>query len=280
MTLTKEQVACVAAYVAHSGIDVSEIADDFVDHLCCIIEIKLNEGFSFDEALKKAMQNLTSEEMKQTEISTLKLLNMEIYFPKHVAFCATIPFILFGLFWIVTPISEGLSNVLFVVSMASMFVLFGVGWVKNFPRWSLYAIGFCLMASFYFMFGTFAGSRDLLLFYAWIPFLVSLSIAFILNPSTKPLKQLGKKISNSPRLILFVLYGFSPPFFMICFDEFPKYESIFAFIIMSLLTYGLYVFLSSKRKKTRNNALLFSFLTSFGITLVALYFFFPLLRQG
>jgi hypothetical protein len=68
---------------------------------------------------------------------------------------ATIPFGLFGIAWFVfdsgITVSPFVALLLFAVAALSMFVFLGIGWIKEFPRWSVPALGFCLFFSAWLM---------------------------------------------------------------------------------------------------------------------------------
>ncbi|MBL7866076.1 MAG: hypothetical protein JNK10_14440 [Cyclobacteriaceae bacterium] len=75
MKLTKEQVLMVRSRVESSGITIPALRDDLVDHLCCVIEVKLDRKRSFDNALHEAVGELAPEGLHEIEFETVFLLN-------------------------------------------------------------------------------------------------------------------------------------------------------------------------------------------------------------
>jgi hypothetical protein len=137
MALSELQVAKVADYLLHSGVENPRIYADLLNHLCCMIE-----------------------------------QNMETTFSSRTALMATIPF-----------------------------ALFGIGWVRNFPRWSVPAIGFCVLFSLFLMMGRIPGISDERLgMWALIPILTTLAICCICRPSFAPAKHFLRKIKDEPAL--------------------------------------------------------------------------------
>ena len=259
MMLNKLQVKEVKRYLIKNKIESRLILGDFLDHLCCMIEQKISEGASFEDSLQVSFSQLPGSEIKAIETYTLKLLNMEISFSSRTSLLATIPFGLFGVSWAYSNLGlefnvpQLIRMFLFWSPMVSMFVLFGIGWINNFPRWSFPAIGFCLLFSMYLMMVSIPGlSDDVLGMWAWIPLLVTLIISLIFKPSIEPIKTIIERIKEEPALILFALYGVAPFFVMIICDEMYSRWMIFIALISSLiLSSGLYLFLRSDKRRTR-----------------------------
>lgn len=264
MTLNKLQVKEVKRYLKKSKIESRLIFGDFLDHICCMIEQKISEGASFEDSLKTSFSQLPGYEIKTIEMYTLKLLNMETSFSSRTSLLATIPF---GLFGLTLAFSNSGFNVpafiqifLLITSAISMFVLLGIGWIKNFPRWSFPAIGFCLLFSMYLMMVSIPRLSDEVLgFWAWIPLVITLIISLIFKPSIEPIKKIIERIKEEPALILFALYGFAPFFVFILCDEMHSTWMIFIALISTLiLSSGLYLFLRSDKKRNRVLSLIFS----------------------
>lgn len=133
----------------------------------------------------------------------------------------------------------------------SMFVLLGYGWVKKFPEWTIPSIGFCIMFSLYCTMLGIPNSSEGRLFGLWafLPLILTLSIAVIFNPSFSPLVALRDKIRDDKSLILFSIYGFFPLLVWILADEIDKawliIVAIFSTIILSA---GMYLYLRCDNK--------------------------------
>jgi hypothetical protein len=255
--LNELQIKEIKEYLKKCNIENRLIFGDFLDHLCCMVEQKMNEGATFDDSLKKAFGHLQGSEIKSIELFTLKLLNMETTFSSRISLQATIPFVLFGLFWTFSnsdlDVPGVIQNILFLSSVISMFALLTIGWIKNFPRWSFPAIGFCLLFSLFSMnVATPPISDDILGFWAWIPLIITLIIAQIFKPGVEPIKNIIKKSGEEPFLILFAIYGFAPFILLMLTDEIRTNWMIPVAILSTLLlSAGNYLFLSCEKRVSR-----------------------------
>ncbi len=70
-----EQVAVVRQHVDRSGIEIESLKADLLDHLCCVVEVKLDRGRSFEEGLNEALKELAPDGLKELENETVFLLN-------------------------------------------------------------------------------------------------------------------------------------------------------------------------------------------------------------
>jgi peptidoglycan/LPS O-acetylase OafA/YrhL len=273
--LNELQVKQVKRYLRINNIESRLILGDFMDHLCCMIEQNMSEGASFEDSLRASFSQLPGYEMKKIETYTLKLLNMETSFSSRTSLLATIPFGLFGLAWAFSNsgfnVPALIQMFLLITSVISMFVLLGIGWIKNFPRWSFPAIGFCLLFSMFLMMVSIPGlSDDVLGLWAWIPLLVTLIISLSFKPGIGPVKKIIERIKEEPALILFALYGFTPFFVWILCDEMHSIWMIFIALISTLiLSSGIYLFLRSDKKKTRVISMIISGLLAVIFTFTA-----------
>lgn len=75
MKVTAEQVAIIRKQVEQSGIINEMLRDDVLDHLCCVVEIKLSKGVNFDQALQEASHELAPEGLIEIQRETVFLLN-------------------------------------------------------------------------------------------------------------------------------------------------------------------------------------------------------------
>ena len=201
---------------------------------------------------------------------------MDDSFSKKTAFYACIPFIFLGLYgcfsegFAVSPLIE---LFIFVGSALAIFVLLAVGWVKNFPRWSLPAIGFCLFCSFYMAdVAVPVISRELLGLWAWLPLAITIVVAVLIKPSLEPVKQLFRNLRKYPFLIFFVLFGFTQMInFFIC-DEINSIWLVPLFITnVVILTVGQFVFLTHANRSLRNLVIITSFSLSILLTTTFAY---------
>ena len=279
MELNKSQVDKVEKYLRGSGVENRLMIDDFLDHICCMIEQRIAEGSSFEESLDYAVNELSYGKIKERELFTLKLINMETSFSSRTSLLAAIPFGIFGIAWAFSNSGLGIpsfiENFMFIASVLAMFILLGMGWINNFPRWSFPAIGFCLFSSIFFMMVSIPSLKNEILgYWAFFPLFITLVISLMFNPTLKPIKQLTKKIKEEPALLLFALYGFAPFFLFICYDEMHATWLIPVILLSTLiLSFGLYTFLRNDKKKIRVMSIIISGLIALIVTIGAGYIY-------
>lgn len=278
MILNENQTQKVETYLAKAGIESQLVFSDLLDHICCLIEERMDNGDTFESSLDFVLEQQTGLKLKKIESFTLKLLNMEISFSTRTSLLAVIPFGVFGLAWALdmgvnAPYS--ILSMTFLASVIMMYALFCIGWVKEFPRWSFPAIGFCLLFSAFFSYVRIPSfSSERLELWAWFPLLLTVLIGLMFNSSFKPLKALARKIKDDPALILFALYGFAPIFVSLFTDEIHSLWMLPSTILsVVILCSGLYLFLKCKRKKIRLLFLMLSGTLALLITSVSSFFF-------
>jgi len=187
---------------------------------------------------------------------------------------AIIPILLLGISWLLEMVKVDRTIVftLEIGSIASMFVLFGIGWVKNFPKWTIHAIGFCFLFSIYAMNATVAklNGGHLLGLYALLPLVVTLLISLFLHFSLEPVKQLYNSILKEWNVLIFMFYGFLPMLFMFEFDEIRHMSVIPIIIILTLLTaLSMIIYLNNSRKIIRTISLILGIVITNGIAIIS-----------
>jgi hypothetical protein len=75
MNLSEEQIISIRKILIEGGIQNESLTDDVLDHICCVVEVLLKRGKTFDEALKEAIDDLAPNGLKDLEIQTRYLLN-------------------------------------------------------------------------------------------------------------------------------------------------------------------------------------------------------------
>lgn len=187
---------------------------------------------------------------------------------------AAIPFLLFGMVWFmeIKKFPNDLELGIQIVAVATMFLLVGIGWVKGFPKWTVPSIGFCLLFSISFMFVTSPGFGRETPWGLWalLPLIITLLVSYLLNPTLKPLKNLGKMINEEQNVLLFAFYGILPIIFMMEFDEITHRSVIPFIIILTTLTItGAIIYLRSTKKIVRTLALILTILVTHTIAINA-----------
>src|SRR6188768_675802 len=75
MRLSPDEVAMVRKQVDQSSINIDSLRDDVLDHLCCVVEIKIERGEIFDTALQEALRELAPDGLDEIQRETVYLLN-------------------------------------------------------------------------------------------------------------------------------------------------------------------------------------------------------------
>ena len=73
--ISDEQFSFIAQNIKTSNISSKEIQDDLIDHFCCLVEIEMQRGKSFDEAYSKAYQQTTPNGFEEIQHESFFLLN-------------------------------------------------------------------------------------------------------------------------------------------------------------------------------------------------------------
>lgn len=187
---------------------------------------------------------------------------------------AIIPILLFGISWLVTylNVNEIIKTTLFISSIASMFILFGIGWVKDFPRWTIHSIGFCLFVSILFMniSSPYLNRSETWGLLALLPFALTLIISLLIHLSLQPLKQLLKQVKEDKSIIIFMVYGILPLLLWIEFDEIYNAMVIPYVVVLTALTaLSVTIYLISSKKTVRTLTVILGFLITNAIAITA-----------
>lgn len=195
---------------------------------------------------------------------------------------ATIPIILSGIAWSlnITNFQKYVSdiatqiylyNIIFVSAWLSWFILFLIGWIKNFPKWSIHSISFCIIMSLLLINvrSPSLGRNEEWGLLALVPLILSLLIGITIKGYKQPLSKLAQQLNTNNSRILFIFYGILPFINAALFDEIvdkmviPLYIFIMLIIIICILIY-----LNAINKKLRNWSLIFGFLGTIIIALL------------
>ncbi|WP_420577424.1 hypothetical protein [Ekhidna sp.] len=85
--------------VNQSAIKDQAMKDDLIDHFCCLVEIEMDKGLSFEKALQKAYLQTAPNGLEEIQKETIFLLNYsKIMFMKRLMYVVGY---LFALAWIV-----------------------------------------------------------------------------------------------------------------------------------------------------------------------------------
>lgn len=75
MKLSHEQVESIRKHVDQSAINIDSLRDDVLDHLCCVVEIKIARGYVFEHAFQQALTELAPDGLDEIQNETVFLLN-------------------------------------------------------------------------------------------------------------------------------------------------------------------------------------------------------------
>jgi hypothetical protein len=159
-----------------------------------------------------------------------------------------------------------LRGTLLLVSLVLPAIGFGVGWTKDFPRWSFPYIGLMLLLGLYMESVATPGlrilnydifGRELWGWRSWIPFLVVTVIALLITRSLRPLFKLLTDIWEDWTRLTFGMFGFMPLLIGIGFDEVDRLYSLPFMVALTFLMVGTALtYLRSVRQWQRVLALL------------------------
>jgi hypothetical protein len=181
-------------------------------------------------------------------------------------------FLLLGLMWLFSG-SRLESNIylfgaLAYIPIALMFLTLGIGWVKEFPKWTIISIGFCLLVSFYFTNVSVAGS-DLLEFWAYLPLALTIVVSVIIRPSIKPISTLLGRLIKEPDSIIYLLYGLLPLGALAVSDEVNHTFAVpFILLITLIEILGIVLYLSSNSRLVKYLSLIVSMIV---VILISFY---------
>ena len=184
--------------------------------------------------------------------------NMEPKRIKKTSIFATIPILLFGISWLLEDTILGFT--FFLASFVLYLLILGIGWVKNFPKWTIYSIGTSVVLSLFLM----QVSSPMLYrteewgIIALIPLVLTLIFSLLFRPSFQPLKQLYNQIKEEKNILILLFYGILPLILWMGFDEIHR-PTLFIYPIILTIIIGVTIilYLENKSKKQRNLILIF-----------------------
>jgi hypothetical protein len=76
-TLTDEQVDFIARVIRAQGIQLKDLQDNLLDHICILVEQELDHGRSFEETLAKVLRSFYRKELYELEEEALFLSSVK-----------------------------------------------------------------------------------------------------------------------------------------------------------------------------------------------------------
>lgn len=168
--------------------------------------------------------------------------------------------------WVVPLWLTHLAGALLLASLLVPAIGFGIGWIRDFPRWSYPYSGLALLVSLYMMNAATPGLRILNYTFgrndpwgwrAWIPVSVMAVIALLITRSLRPLFKLFTNIWEDWTRLTYGMFGFIPLLIWIGFDEVNRLYSLPFMVALTFLMVGTALtYLRSARQWQRVLALL------------------------
>ena len=71
--LMEKEFDFIRADLQKRGLKDRQLTDEILDHVCCAVEYKLNQGFSFQEAYQEVLESFGETGIKQIQKEKTKL---------------------------------------------------------------------------------------------------------------------------------------------------------------------------------------------------------------
>lgn len=126
MKLSSQQIAIIRDTIEGSAITIPTLRDDVLDHLCCVMEHKLEHGQVFEAALTEALREFAPAGLDQIQRETLFLLNSTkiIRMKKIIYAVGLLSAIAISLGWLFTVLHWPGGNDLFNYGFLGFLLLF------------------------------------------------------------------------------------------------------------------------------------------------------------
>jgi len=119
--LSKEQIDYIRSNLKKRSLSRSFLYNEWVDHVCCDVEILMNKGMNFNDAYDQVLRDKPELEVKDAHSSVQQFLNHKYVMIKKILFIA---FIVYAISWIIN--FGGLPNWVGLVS----FLILGSVYLK------------------------------------------------------------------------------------------------------------------------------------------------------
>lgn len=78
--ITDEQIEYILNDIRRNGVEMEDLQLNLLDHICCIIEHKLEEGDDFERFYKQTVRQFYKNDLKEIEEETINLLTFKNYY--------------------------------------------------------------------------------------------------------------------------------------------------------------------------------------------------------
>src|SRR5690606_31427147 len=112
--------------IDESGITIPTLKDDLIDHLCCVVESKMENGIPFESALQEALREVAPHGLEAIQNQTLYLLNSpnKIFMRKVIFTIGFMSAIAVSLGWLFVTLSWPGGRELFNSGFLGLLMLF------------------------------------------------------------------------------------------------------------------------------------------------------------
>ncbi|MFY0654423.1 MAG: hypothetical protein JXQ96_20470 [Cyclobacteriaceae bacterium] len=76
--LTPEQLRVLRVYLESHGLSYEALQTEMLDHICCDLEIYMDQGISFEEALEKVKNEIPKNQFKKIQTETMEAIDKRI----------------------------------------------------------------------------------------------------------------------------------------------------------------------------------------------------------
>lgn len=77
MILEHQQLVSIRTYLEINGLNIPQVIDDLLDHLCCLVEEKMEKGVSFEEAFAEVKIIIDPNHIKEIQAYTIYFLTIK-----------------------------------------------------------------------------------------------------------------------------------------------------------------------------------------------------------
>ncbi|MFT5166796.1 MAG: murein DD-endopeptidase MepM/ murein hydrolase activator NlpD [Saprospiraceae bacterium] len=84
--LNNQQVLFIEAFLSSKGLEYIPLQEELLNHLCCMVELKIAAGNSFHVASKEVFDAFGKDEIKELQHQTIQSLNQKTLTMKKVSF--------------------------------------------------------------------------------------------------------------------------------------------------------------------------------------------------
>ena len=222
------------------------------------------EFFDFPAALWQAHRTRKPKWMlfqpKETMMSDENVLPFTEEPTAGEVIAGSLPFFIFGLIliflelpheWNVPGWIDTVGRYLFAFLLILPAMGFGIGWVRNFPRWSYPYAGMAFVLAMYIQHASTPGlrffgypifGRELWGWRAWIPLGVAFVVALAISRSLKPFVKFFTNLWEDWSIPSYLMVGLLPLIVAISFDEMDRLYSLYFMVPLAVLLVGMVVF--------------------------------------